>query len=282
MTLFDAHTLSHLIQSVVDDVLSVTPRNNLMIREKEKDDFVTAVDLGIDHALTKLLKQSVDAPIISEETTPNPFSLSNRLREPWLWVIDPLDGTSNFINGSDRYCVMVALLNHDTPVFSCIYAPAKKILAVAENGSGVMINNQKTTIRPVSKDIDKLRGIIPGGITPPHIERSIAENRSKLLSWNNSTSCGIDYLDVAMGNLDFALYTRSFIWDHLPGVLMIREAKGVAESWIPRSPYDPFNPMLGILATSHIMFPRIIDHFDLGKSPDKTRRYMNTYRTKHL
>lgn len=280
--MFDAEKLSLEIKTVADDIFlgRFHNRRNLDVREKTKNnaDFVTAADMAMDAALASLLKAHVNAPILSEETTPDPFTPPEGLKQqPWLWVVDPLDGTSSFIDGTDKYCTMVALLRNGDPVFSCIYAPAKAILAVAEKNSGAQINGQVGIIGSDKKHVDQLSGIIPRSIMPPHIERSILDGRARLGFWQHTHSCGIDYIDIAREQLDFALYMRSFIWDHVAGVLLVREARGTAETWQYQSTYNVFNPMAGILASSPSIFADVIKHFNLQAKSADTTAYMNEY-----
>lgn len=280
--MFNADKLSLEIKTVADDIFldRFQDRRNLDVREKTKNnaDFVTAADMAMDAALVNLLKAHVNAPILSEETTPDPVTIPTHLKgQSWLWVVDPLDGTSSFIDGTDKYCTMVSLLKNGDPVFSCIYAPAKDILAVAEKNAGAQINGQAAIISSDKKHVDQLNGIIPRSIMPPHIEKSILDGRSRLETWRHTRSCGIDYIDIVREQLDFALYMRSFIWDHVAGVLLMREARGIAETWQYQSAYNVFNPMAGILASSSAIFTDVINHFNLQERPMDTITYMNRY-----
>lgn len=92
---------------------------------------VTVADMASQKILAQALKP-FGWPILSEETADSP----DRLKAHRLWIVDPLDGTIDFIAGTDEYCVMVALVEDGVPVLGCIYLPATDTFYYAQKAMG--------------------------------------------------------------------------------------------------------------------------------------------------
>lgn len=95
---------------------------NLSKKKKGELDFVTEADLAVDAFIKKELEKfSSDIPILSEETAPEDFS--SCAEKELLWVVDPLDGTSNFSRGSENFSISIALVSYGLPLIGAIFAP---------------------------------------------------------------------------------------------------------------------------------------------------------------
>lgn len=106
--------------------------------EKSQDNFVSDIDMAVDALLTKRLQAILpDAAWLSEETLDDPKRLDARL----LWLVDPIDGTRDYVRGRSGWCVSVALVADGIPVFAVMAAPAEGKIWVAAHGEGVTCNN---------------------------------------------------------------------------------------------------------------------------------------------
>lgn len=113
---------------------------------------VTEADLFISQLLSEQLQQLTPAiPVLSEENCTVPFAERSQWQE--YWIIDPLDGTQQFINRTDQFSIMIALVQHNRPVLGVIHAPilAKTYYAMAGNGAFLIEGGQVRRLPPFCK-----------------------------------------------------------------------------------------------------------------------------------
>lgn len=198
----------------------------------------------ISHRLRQLLPGSL---VIGEEACASDPSLLPKLAQGTVWLVDPVDGTGNFIAGRPPFAVMVALLRDGETVGSWILDPLTGRTAVAERGGGAWIDG-----RPVraSGDWDQpndLCGIVSEAFIPADKAPLIARLRQAVGKVVPTVRCaGHEYPQVAVGERDFALYWRTLAWDHAPGALFLTEAGGRVLH-LDGSPYRPTAPRPGLL-----------------------------------
>lgn len=105
--------------------------------EKSKDNPVSDIDIAVDALLTTRLGAILpEAAWLSEETIDDPSRLDARL----LWLVDPIDGTRDYVRGRSGWCVSVALVADGLPVFAVMAAPAQDKIWIAASGEGVICN----------------------------------------------------------------------------------------------------------------------------------------------
>jgi myo-inositol-1(or 4)-monophosphatase len=110
--------------------------------DKSKNNPVSDIDMEVDALLTERLRGILpDAAWLSEETVDDPARLDARL----LWLVDPIDGTRDYVRGRSGWCVSVALVADGQPVFAVMAAPAQSKLWVAASGEGVTCNGERLT-----------------------------------------------------------------------------------------------------------------------------------------
>ena len=98
--------------------------------------FVTIADQEAEAWLTPRLQAILDCPVIGEEAVAFDPTLRAKAGKGVVWTVDPVDGTANFVNGNDRFCVMVALANDGVPQQSWIWLPLHRTLYHATAGGG--------------------------------------------------------------------------------------------------------------------------------------------------
>src|SRR5436853_2691523 len=131
------------------------------VREKAVNDFVTEVDREAEHVIISTLHEAYPGhAILAEESGASGSS-------EYQWVIDPLDGTTNFLHGFPQYCVSIALEHRGIVTQAVIYDPAKNDLFTASRGRGAFLN--ETRIR-VTKRLGLKAGLIGTGFPYGHIE----------------------------------------------------------------------------------------------------------------
>lgn len=213
--------------------------------EKSPGDLVTVADRQAEQELTTRLRDAFPgAVVIGEEATAADPALLDGLAEPdQLFLIDPIDGTRNYVNGHDDHAVMVAEVHRGETVRSWIWQPMHQQAFVAERGGGLWRNGERVQ-RPISPaDPARWVGVAPHSATLNEVEHGLAPVRTA--AW----CCGVDYPRLAVGETDYLIYRGSKPWDHLPGILMVNEVGGVARR-IDGAPYTIDTRGGGLLAAS--------------------------------
>ena len=200
------------------------------VTEKSPGEVVTIADREAEDLITPRLQAVVDAPVVGEEATAANPGLVRALREaPVAWLVDPLDGTANFVAGRPYWAVMAALVRGGQTVAAWIVRPADDRVYVAEAGSGAWRNGVRIERAPAPADPAQLRGAAHTRFLPPAGRARVQAAASRFARLGPGASCaGIDYPQVADGELDFVLFWRTLPWDHAPGTLLLTEAGGIA------------------------------------------------------
>lgn len=193
------------------------------IAEKNPGDFVTVADQEAEVLLTEaLLKAYPEALVVGEEATAADPALVNGLREAeHAFVVDPVDGTRNFVEGTADYAVMIGEVRAGEIVRGWIWQPEHDAAWVAERGAGTYRNGERVTRRAPDPELLHAETSMRSrrrSATPPQIAE---------LAWT-AFSCGIDYPKLCAGGNDVLVYRAIKPWDHIPGALLVRELGGVA------------------------------------------------------
>jgi myo-inositol-1(or 4)-monophosphatase len=118
-------------------------RASFTVRDKSPDNPVTEADIASDTLLKRRLGELLpEAGWLSEETADNPA----RLEKKWLWVVDPIDGTKEFVMGIPEFSISVALVEDGLPVLGIVFNPVTDELFVAEKGQGMWCNGAKVGV----------------------------------------------------------------------------------------------------------------------------------------
>lgn len=202
-------------------------------------DLVTVADRAAELFLTARLPALLPGSVVvGEEAVAHTPSVLDALdgAAP-VWLVDPIDGTRNFAAGAGPFGVMIALVDRGELVLSAIYLPIEQHLYLAERGAGATRNGQTFKARPagsapltgtIDHAVPALTGTVYQRLMPPEVRASLNE-RPENVRFADSPQCAAsEYPAIAGGDRDFALYYRLHPWDHAPGVLILREAGGVA------------------------------------------------------
>lgn len=225
----DPARISDLIQEVAQTVIMPrfrVPESHEAI-EKEPGELATIADREAEVALSAAIK-SLDpfADIIGEEAVsalPHLMEMVHKADD--LWLIDPVDGTNNFIRGSVDFAVMVARLHRGHATHAWVYQPVTDEMTVAEKGSGAWIDRQRLLVPP-APPLDQMIGAAHIKRFPPDMRMRL-EAGLKRVRQNRPLFCaGLDYVALCKGLKHFSLYCRTLPWDHVPGTLLYRESGG--------------------------------------------------------
>jgi fructose-1,6-bisphosphatase/inositol monophosphatase family enzyme len=221
------------------------------VSHKSSGEVVTVADREAEELISRRLRDVLDAPVVGEEATAANAGLVRAVREaPAAWVVDPLDGTANFVAGRPFWAVMAALVRGGQTVAAWIVRPVDDLAYVAERGSGAWRNGIRVVRPPVPDDPAAMRGVAHTRfLTPPDKDR-VRAARPLFAELGPGTSCaGVDYPQLIEGEIDFVLFWRTLPWDHAPGTLLVREAGGVTLR-PDGSPYRPDDDREGLLSAA--------------------------------
>jgi len=213
------------------------------IHEKAPGDLVTDLDRQAEGELSRLLTSAGGGIVVGEESVHDDASVLQELTTAELaWVIDPIDGTKNYVNGSTHHAVMVAEVQHGVTTRSWTWQPQLGHMWIAERGNGLVCDGEPVTsdrrrpdpetIGPNAQLLDHPdpaqrvtadRQVVRAVTAYPHNRRT-----SPSLTWSEAHSCcGVDYPLICLGEQEVACWFHIHPWDHLPGALMVTECGGV-------------------------------------------------------
>ena len=198
------------------------------IRQKRPGDFVTVADVESKQRLASGLARILPGVLVvgeeAVEADPGLVDLIGRPGES-CWIVDPLDGTSNFAAGRDRFAMIVCLVSDGETIGGWILDVPNNRMAIARKGEGVRLDG-----KPVHGGGAKQR---PNGMVGYRIRKEFERQlspvqRSRLGELSTMNCAGREYVEVLAGQTDFTLYRMTKPWDHAAGALMLEEAGGQA------------------------------------------------------
>jgi myo-inositol-1(or 4)-monophosphatase len=201
-------------------------RGGLLVRAKGKNDFVTQVDKAAEDAIIQILRQAYpDHAILAEES-----GLTESAKNEYRWIIDPLDGTTNFIHGFPQYCVSIAVQHRGATVHGVVYDPTRNELFTASKGAGAFIDDRRMRVTKCEQLKDALVGT---GFPFKEVARLTVYMRQLRTMMTSSAgvrragAAALDLAYVACGRMDAFWEMGLSSWDMAAGALMIKEAGGL-------------------------------------------------------
>ena len=212
---------------------SISPNLNIMIRASEKaskvlirdfgeveklqvsikspTDFVSSADTKAEKTIIQeLLKAKKNYSVISEE-----IGIINNKNSENIWIIDPIDGTTNFLHGIPHFAISIALKSNNEIIAGVIYDPIKDEMFYAEKNNGAFINNKRIRVSKKKNINYCLFGT------------GSSEIKTVQLTTRNSGSAALDMAYVAAGRYDGYFQNNLNLWDIAAGIIIVNEAGGV-------------------------------------------------------
>ena len=209
-------------------------RTQLEIRAKHANDFVTQVDQAAESAIIDIIRQAYpEHAILGEESGAlegKPGIRSASARSEYRWIIDPLDGTTNFIHGFPQYCISIALQHRGAVEHGVVYDPAKNELFTASKGRGAFLDDRRIRVTRCANLKDALVGT---GFPFKELSRldfyckQLIEIMKSSSGVRRAGAAALDLAYVAAGRLDAFWELGLAPWDMAAGALMIQEAGGM-------------------------------------------------------
>ena len=185
---------------------------NLQVSKKGPKDFVTKTDKRVEKILIEeLTKSKKNYSFITEETG----KILNENKDIF-WIIDPIDGTTNFLHGIPHFAISLALKKEDKIIIGLIFDPIKNEIFYAEKDSGSYFNNNRIRVSNKSNIENCLFASNNDGVKFIHPE----------LNMRNTGCAALDLAYVGCGRLDGYFHNKINLWDIAAGILIIEEAGG--------------------------------------------------------
>lgn len=211
---------SNIVADAAELALSMQPApGKPQASLKGRQDYVTEADQAVEKFVTERLQALFPQDsVLGEEK-------GGGIGAQYQWVIDPIDGTSNFARGRNRWCISLGLMKENTPVAGIINAPALREIFTAQLGQGAFLNN-----RPInaSKTSTMNEAMVEIGWSPYVPEGWFQERMSSMLSLGamprSLGSGALALADVACGRSDGYLEHTIFLWDVAAALILLKEA----------------------------------------------------------
>jgi len=223
----DARLLEPVL-AVVREVAAreIMPRFLKVAHSRKADgSLFTEADLAAQEALSGELRRIADVPVVAEEMTQQEQTEQWLMGETGLWCVDPIDGTSNFVNGLPYFAVSVALMRYARPVLGVVYDPVADEAFYAAREQGAYLNGEQLPIKtyvPVLKDA-------MAGVDLKRLDRSLARHLATAppyMSQRNYGASTLEWCYAAAGRFDIYLHGGQKLWDYAAGALILTEAGG--------------------------------------------------------
>ncbi|WP_245571784.1 inositol monophosphatase family protein [Microvirga subterranea] len=222
------------------------------VEEKTPGEVVTAADRDAEQLINpRLAKLLAGSRAVGEEAAAANPALMDRLDEGRVWLVDPLDGTSNFVAGLPTFSVMVALLENGQTLASWLLEPVSGRLCIAVRGEGAFIDGVRTWAPTMSLSAPDCRGSVLTRFLPDDLKQQVAARSHMVAEVRPGAKCaGVDYPSIIEGTQDFLMFWRLLPWDHAAGALLVREAGGHV-AHLDASEYKPSDRRPGLLVGSN-------------------------------
>jgi len=243
------------VQALIRDVATriVMPRFRMLdaaqIEEKAPDELVTIADKESEIALTEGLTRLLPGSrVVGEEACSADASILDGIGQGTVWIVDPIDGTANFAAGETPFGIMVALAVDGVSEAAWLYDPVQDRMCSAGRSQGAFINGARTYARTSGENVP-VAGLSTKYL-PPELRVEIEQRAQGKMQCVGIPRCAAEqYPRVVLGTNDLALFWRTFVWDHAPGVLILEEAGGKCARF-DGTPYAISQTGTGMLAAS--------------------------------
>ncbi|MEU3737543.1 inositol monophosphatase family protein [Streptomyces sp. NPDC032198] len=197
-----------------------------VVQKSGPHDLVTVADRLAEEQLTKALTTLLPGSVVvGEEAVHADPSIYEAIRtDAPVWIVDPVDGTRQFVHGDPGFCMLIALAWRGEVIASWTYAPALDEMAVALRGKGAWLDGERLVAGSPQEAIEVATS--HPDFTTPEQKQALLGLRTEGVVPRPCGSAGLEYLAIAKGELDAVAFSWELAWDHAAGLLLVAEAGG--------------------------------------------------------
>ncbi|WP_309119160.1 inositol monophosphatase family protein [Paenibacillus sp.] len=254
-----ALTAGTMIKSRISD-------GSLIFQKSSAYDLVTEVDQAAEHLIRNHLYEKFPTHrVLGEEggvSCEQPLDIQS---EPYLWVVDPIDGTNNFINGLPGYTVSIALIRYGVIQLGVVYDPTIQEMFWAVLGKGAFLNGRRIQVSPVQSLDDSIIGTgFPSNIASdrPHMLNQVQNIRDCCRNIRIYGSAALQLAYVASGRLNATWDLSLQLWDIAAGALIVQESGGVVSEVDGRDFHLSTRNILASNKELHSLLVKKLNHSD--------------------
>ncbi|MFC8538496.1 inositol monophosphatase family protein [Streptomyces sp. NPDC057249] len=240
-----------------------------VVEKNGPHDLVTVADRRAEEHLTASLGRLLPGSVVvgEEAVHADPKVYEALGGDAPVWIVDPVDGTRQFVRGEPGFCTLVALAHRGELLASWTYAPVPDEMAVAVRGRGARLDG--TPIRSGSPAPDAVLRVAMShpDYTTDAQKAALLGLRAEGFAARPCGSAGLEYLAVARGELDAIAFSWEYAWDHAAGLLLVAEAGG-AEATLSGAPFRIAggNTLPFTAARDHGTADRVLEALRAGRS----------------
>lgn len=228
--------------------------------EKKSDSPVTVADLASEKIILESFNKYEGFGVLSEEKKED----KSHIGKEWVFVVDPMDGTKDFVHKTDDFSILIALLHNDAPILGLIHKPITKKLHYAIKGQGAFVESEGEIKKiEVSKEIDFSKMyILMSQYHRGELENRLAEKLG--LKYKHTGSAGLKLAALAEGVAEIYINSSSGTaeWDTAAGQIILEEAGGkITDKFGNDLEYNKENPynLNGFIATNNTNHDLLIE-----------------------
>jgi fructose-1,6-bisphosphatase/inositol monophosphatase family enzyme len=245
---------------------------------KGVNDPVTIADQESERCLTERFTDYLPGSVVvgEEGVSKDKSTLRHLAGENAVWIIDPIDGTRNFVAGTPEFAVMVALLHEGQPVAAWIHDPNSGDTIMGEQGAGVWLRGKRLRLAAADPSIPTV-GLVGARVKKLIADPAVMPQGGDFPKIEIGSCAGFDYPRLFTGEVSFAnattpragflFYRHTNVWDHAPGLFLHREGGGYSANWAGK-PYEMADPLGGLLFAAnrdewmrlHYLFRPLMSH----------------------
>ncbi len=201
-----------------------------IVEKNGPHDLVTVADRLAEEQLTRALTALLPGSVVvgEEAVHADPRVLTSLGGEAPVWIVDPVDGTRQFVHGDPGFATLVCLAHRGELLASWTYAPALDLMAIARRGGGAELNGARLTAGSPEPGRDLEVAISHYDFTTDEEKRVLAALLTDGVAPRPCGSAGLEYLKIAQGTLDALAFSWENPWDHAAGLLLVAEAGGAS------------------------------------------------------
>lgn len=194
-------------------------------QQKPDGSLFTEADLAAQKALLQRLQAIHPYAVVGEEMTEQQQIGQWLAGDEGVWCIDPIDGTTNFVNGLPFFAISAALMRHGRSVLGVVYDPVANEMFYAEKGKGAWLDDQKL---PLKRHVPAFQGAM-ASVDLKRLGYKLAAQISSsppYYSQRNYGACSLEWCYTAAGRFDLYLHGGQKLWDYAASCLILEEAGG--------------------------------------------------------